>query len=156
MEAMKDILPEIRIASPCPANWDEMKGDERARFCAQCQKHVYNLSAMSAEAAAALIREKEGNLCGRLYRRADGTVLHAEDCPVGVVARQWRRVKSWAGAAASLVLLVFGAGRAQAGEKPSGKKPAPTPPDAPYVTMGAVCLPSPSPTPAPTPTPKPK
>lgn len=148
---MKDLLPEIRIASPCPANWDEMKGDERARFCAQCQKHVYNLSAMTAESAAALIQEKEGNLCGRLYRRADGTVLHAEDCPVGVVARQWRRVRSWAGAAASFVLLVLGAGRAQAGEKPAGQKPAPTPPNGSHVTMGAVCLPTPTPKPTPTP-----
>jgi len=148
---MKDILPEICIASPCPANWDEMKGDERARFCAQCQKHVYNLSALSAEAAAALIREKEGNLCGRLYRRADGTVLHAEDCPVGLVARQWRRVKSWAGAAASFALLIFGAGRAQAGEKPTGQQPSPTPPNGSYVTMGAICLPTPTPKPSPTP-----
>jgi hypothetical protein len=150
---MKSILPEIRIASPCPANWDEMTGDERARFCGQCQKHVYNLSALTAEAAAALIREKEGNLCGRLYRRADGTVIHAEDCPVGLAARQWRRVKHWAGAVASLVMLVLGAGRAQAGEKPGGAKPAPTPP-AGGATLGIIC--EPSPTPKPTPTPKPK
>ncbi len=66
-----------------------MTGDERARFCGQCQKHVYNLSELSAEAAVALIREKEGHLCGRLYRRADGTVI-TNDCPVGVRAIVWR------------------------------------------------------------------
>jgi hypothetical protein len=150
---MKNILPEIRIASPCPANWNEMTGDERARFCSQCQKHVYNLSAMTAEAAAALIREKEGNLCGRLYRRADGTVLHAEDCPVGLVARQWRKIRHGLSALASVVLLVLGAGRAQAGEKSGTKKPEPTPP-AGAATMGVICIPSPTPTPSPTPKPK--
>src|SRR5690606_3568930 len=127
-ETMKNTLAEIRVASPCPANWDEMAGDERARFCSQCRKHVYNLSAMTAEAAEALIREKEGNLCGRFHRRADGTVLHAGDCPVGLAARQWRRIKGWAGAAASLVLLIFGMGRAQGAEKPGSGKPTPTPP----------------------------
>jgi hypothetical protein len=148
---LQDTLANIQIASPCPARWDQMEGDERARFCGQCNKHVYNLSAMSAEAAAALVREKEGNLCARFYRRADGTMLHGEDCPVGLVARQWRRVKSFAGAAASLVLLLMGVSKTQAGDQASeGKKPS-LPPTS---VMGAVCLPStPSPTPAPTPKP---
>jgi len=151
---MKPPTPEIRIASPCQANWDEMQGDERARFCAQCQKHVYNLSALTAEAAADLIREKEGKLCARFYRRTDGTLLHADDCPVGLAARQWRRVRNWAGAAASFVLLVLGSNRAQADDKPNGKKPPAQPPDAPYATMGEICV-VPSPTPAASPTPKP-
>src|SRR3954452_5823731 len=38
------LLESIRIASPCKANWDDMVGDERARFCGQCAKNVYNLS----------------------------------------------------------------------------------------------------------------
>ena len=63
-----------------------MEGDERARFCATCSKSVYNLSALDAAAAAALIEETEGRLCSRIYRRRDGTVLTA-DCPVGVRGR---------------------------------------------------------------------
>ncbi len=59
-----------------------MHGDERVRFCDQCSLHVYNLSAMSRQAAEALISEKEGHLCVRLYRRADGTVL-TTDCGGG-------------------------------------------------------------------------
>lgn len=83
MKADLEILDSIRIAAPCPAEWGQMTGDERARFCGQCQKHVYNLSAMTAADAVALIREKEGQLCGRLFRRADGTVI-TSDCPVGL------------------------------------------------------------------------
>lgn len=98
------LLDDIRVASPCSARWDEMAGDDQARFCGSCQKHVYNLSAMTREAAEALVRAREGDLCVRYYRRADGTVLTA-DCPVGV---RRKRVKLVA-AAASVTALAAGA-----------------------------------------------
>src|SRR5262249_7872383 len=84
----------------------EMTGDERVRFCGLCRKNVYNLSAMSCEAAERLIEERQGQMCALLYRRADGTVL-TSDCPVGArafVAHVTRRI------AASLAgfLLLFG------------------------------------------------
>lgn len=86
-----DILANIRIASPCPARWADMIGDDRSRFCAQCEKNVYHLSGMTAEDIATLILEKEGDLCARFYQRPDGTMLTA-DCPVGA-ARFPRRLK---------------------------------------------------------------
>lgn len=85
-------LPDLQIASPCPASWAEMKGDDRARHCAACDKQVYNISAMTSEEVVALIERTEGHFCGRLYRRRDGSVLTA-DCPVGLAARAGRRVK---------------------------------------------------------------
>jgi len=91
------MLANAKIASPCNADWDQMIGDEHVRFCKSCEKNVYNLSSMTAEAAEALIVEKEGNLCARFYTRSDGTVITA-DCPVGV-RRKWVRR---AGAAAVL------------------------------------------------------
>ncbi|BCM92006.1 hypothetical protein IAD21_03885 [Abditibacteriota bacterium] len=75
-------LESIEIARPCRANWNAMTGDERARFCQSCKKNVYDFSAMTRDEAMHLIEEKEGNLCVRLHRRADGTVL-TSDCPVG-------------------------------------------------------------------------
>lgn len=146
-----DLLANVRIASPCSARWGHMVGDERARFCSECSKHVYNLSSMTAEAAAALIREKEGQLCARFYQRADGTVLTA-DCSVGA-ARGWGRIRSMftAGATAA-IMAFFGIGRVQAapaGETPVPITPAkprlgptnppPGPPTHPLV-MGVVCL----------------
>src|SRR5690349_26840 len=95
------LLTNIRVASPCPARWADMAGDNRARFCAQCQKHVYNLSEMTAEDASDLIREKEGRLCVRFYQRSDGTVLTA-DCPVGAAA-VWRQAKRLVAAAVALL-----------------------------------------------------
>jgi hypothetical protein len=59
-----------------------MAGDDRVRFCGECRKNVYDLRGMRREEAEGLLRERGGDLCVRLYRRADGTVL-TEDCPVG-------------------------------------------------------------------------
>src|SRR5689334_15547988 len=78
-------LDSVAVASPCAADWNQMRGDDRVRFCGQCQLHVYNLSDMSRREAETLINTHEGRLCGRFFRRADGTVL-TRDCPVGVRA----------------------------------------------------------------------
>ena len=60
-----------------------MEGDERVRFCDECELNVYNLSDMPEEEALKLVEEREGRLCLRFYQREDGTVL-TSDCPVGV------------------------------------------------------------------------
>src|SRR6266516_379759 len=97
-----EFLGRVKIASPCRARWQDMTGDDRSRYCHQCRKHVYNFSAMSAEEVADLIRAKEGRLCGRFYRRRDGTMLTA-NCPVGA-SRYFLRVKALAATAATLLL----------------------------------------------------
>jgi len=107
MSKFESALNNIRIASPCSANWDEMFGNERMRFCRDCKLNVYNLSGLSREEAENLVMNVEGRLCVRFYRRTDGTVL-TENCPVG-----WARVKQRANvvttAAFSLILSFFGA-----------------------------------------------
>ena len=84
------LLESIQIASPCTAKWDEMIGDERARFCAHCQKDVFNLSAMPRDEAESFMRERTAEVCVRLYKRFDGTVL-TSDCPVGVKRKRRRK-----------------------------------------------------------------
>ena len=86
---MKIDVDNIRVASPCNARWEDMDGDERARFCGQCRKHVFNLSAMTRTQIESLIREKEGKLCGRFYQRPDGRMITA-DCPTGQQRRRNR------------------------------------------------------------------
>src|SRR3954469_7473856 len=76
-------LDDISVASPCPASWRDMVGSDTVRFCASCQKNVYNLSGMKRSEAVELLQATEGRMCIRFFRRADGTVL-TEDCPVGV------------------------------------------------------------------------
>ena len=101
-------LDQIQIATPCDARWEDMLGDNRVRFCGACTKHVYNLSEMQQEEALALIQEMNGNLCVRLYRRADGTVL-TEDCPVGLLAKARQKARRvYAGAIAMGLSLMVG------------------------------------------------
>jgi hypothetical protein len=80
-------LNNIRIASPCSADWNEMYGDNRKRFCGDCKLNVFNLSGMTRDEAEALIMNAEGRLCVRFYKRADGTII-TKECPVG-----WERIK---------------------------------------------------------------
>lgn len=99
-KAKLPVLPNIRVASPCTADWNAMTGDDRVRACAKCNKNVYNLSEMTRDEAEALILAREGRLCVRYFRRSDGTIL-LKDCSVGVTQRRKRRVIA-AGAAALL------------------------------------------------------
>lgn len=83
-----------------------MQGDDKKRFCAQCKLHVHNLSGLSADEALDLLRaSRQGRLCVRLFRRADGTVL-TRDCPVGL--RQKLRA-GWARGVAMMAALWAGA-----------------------------------------------
>lgn len=101
-------LDDVRVASPCKASWDNMIGTDQVRFCRHCQKNVYNLSALSREAAEELVMRKEGRMCVRFYRRADGTML-TDDCPVGLRAIRWAAGRSWAilGGGLLCVLALF-------------------------------------------------
>lgn len=105
MAEFNNPLNNIRIASPCSANWDEMVGSERRRYCSECKLNVYNLSGMTRRDAENLILSSEGRLCVRFYRRTDGTVL-TKDCPVGWQAIK-RRVSQVAAAFASLIFAVL-------------------------------------------------
>ena len=99
-------LQQARIATPCPASWEDMRGDDRMRFCDQCSLHVYNVSELNQDEAERLIRETEGRLCGRIYRRADGTIM-TRDCPVGLRAVR-RRAARIVGRIAATVVFAAG------------------------------------------------
>ena len=98
-------LKNIKIASPCSANWDQMFGDERKRFCGECKLNVYNLSGMTSYDAENLLRNSEGRMCVRFYQRADGTIL-TKDCPVGW-ARLKKRISTVATAFVSMLLAIL-------------------------------------------------
>jgi hypothetical protein len=103
-----DILDRVVVASPCHARWEDMKGDERQRFCDECRLNVYNLSAMTRQEAVDLVTRAEGRLCAGFWRRADGTIL-TRDCPVGIAAARARATAALRRVAAALA-LVIGAG----------------------------------------------
>lgn len=79
MQTSLTVLDTITIPTDCRVSWDRMRGDERARFCSVCNQTVHNLSSMSSSEAAALLTSDDYNVCVRLYRRPDGTVV-TRDC----------------------------------------------------------------------------
>jgi hypothetical protein len=124
MSEPQDLLARVRIASPCPASWSGMEGDERVRFCRLCNLNVYNLSGMMREEAAALVAGAEGRLCARLYRRADGKVL-TRDCPTGLRAVRRRARRTAAAVLASVASLwSLASGQASSTRGGQGKEAA--------------------------------
>lgn len=99
-------LDNIKIASPCSADWDAMIGNNRQRYCGDCKLNVYNLSGMSRLEAENLILKSEGRVCVRYFKRNDGTVI-TEDCPVGWQAVKKKMSRFWT-ATASLLFTIFG------------------------------------------------
>lgn len=135
-------LNNIRVASPCKADWDEMYGDERKRFCGDCKLNVYNLSGMTRDEAEALVMNAEGRVCVRFYRRNDGTVI-TQDCPVGW-AKVRQRTRLILAAGFSMVMALFTGvlfasmfGRERTGGVTVGVLAMPTPSPLPP-TMGAI------------------
>jgi hypothetical protein len=72
-----ELLKRVTIVSPCEANWAAMNGDDRVRSCSACGKEVYNFEALTAQDAASLVVSRDGNVCGRILRRSDGTIATA-------------------------------------------------------------------------------
>jgi len=102
MPAQTELLKNLRVASPCHIGWERMSGDERVRFCDSCKLNVYNFSEMTPGEIESLLVKTEGRICGRMYRRTDGTIL-TRDCPVGLRALR-RRLSRSAGALVATVL----------------------------------------------------
>jgi hypothetical protein len=82
-----------------------MPGDNRIRHCTLCDLNVYNFSEMTEREIREMIAQREGRrVCGRIFRRADGTIL-SRDCPRGIRAAA-QRVSLWMSAALSALLAV--------------------------------------------------
>lgn len=78
---------EIRIDSPCEADWDSMTPEGRRRFCDICRKHVHDLSSMTGDEARTLLASsKTERLCVRYIHDSAGHVLFTDS-----ERRAWKR-----------------------------------------------------------------
>lgn len=83
-------LAQIRIAEPCSVSWNDMDGDDKARHCAFCNRHVHNLSAMTEDAVQDLICQTAGRLCVAFHPNADGSPKTLEYRPQTEPRWSWR------------------------------------------------------------------
>jgi carboxypeptidase family protein len=89
MSANKRRLDQLKVVSPCSTDWDRMSGDEKKRFCSECDKFVYDFSQMTRRQVEAIVSIHRGRMCARITRRHDGSLVTLEAPPVHpIVARR--------------------------------------------------------------------
>jgi hypothetical protein len=66
---------EIQIPDPCSEDWELMRPQERGRFCARCEKHVHDLSAMTEQDVRELLEGAPDDICVSYLQDARGEVL---------------------------------------------------------------------------------
>jgi hypothetical protein len=63
MSANKRRLDQLKIVSQCSTDWDRMSGDEKKRFCSECDKFVYDFSQMTRQQIEAIVSIHQGRMC---------------------------------------------------------------------------------------------
>ncbi len=61
--ARSPLLRSLRIVQACPASWAGMEGDHRVRHCSQCDRSVYDLTALMPEEVEAFLRTQRESPC---------------------------------------------------------------------------------------------
>ena len=68
-----------------------MRGNNRMRYCSMCNLKVYNFRYFKEAEIRETLQRNTGRICGRIYRRLDGTIM-TNDCQQQHVNRRACRV----------------------------------------------------------------
>lgn len=117
---MKQIPPPLVVPKPCHAEWSSMDGDERKRFCGECGKHVYNLSAMTQGEAHTFAEVTQGRECVAYIRTEDGLMQSPN-----FIERVILRIVGWRPGFATVLLAILPAALASCVSRPSAGVPMP-------------------------------
>ncbi|MGD1846544.1 MAG: hypothetical protein ACFB10_14245 [Salibacteraceae bacterium] len=60
--------PQFEMPRPCSQGWEQMDPVEKDRWCARCDKKVYDFTQASAATIQQVYQQAEGRICGRLRR----------------------------------------------------------------------------------------
>ncbi len=88
---MNPIPPACHIAKPCPKLWSDLVGDDKRRFCSQCQLHVHDLSAMQETERAEFLSAQTGSVCITYELAEDGSI--ATPVRAGKLRRMWEKTR---------------------------------------------------------------
>jgi len=112
MATRSDKLNRLIIRSACNASWEEMQGESGRRFCASCEKEVFDFAQMTPREIKARLEASRGRLCARLTREGGRlATLPPPEVASLLPARAPRRASSLA---ASVLGALLGAGSAEA------------------------------------------
>ena len=62
---MKKKTFQVNIPEPCNEDWSKMTPQEQGRFCGKCAKTIIDYSYQSDRAIAKVLKENNGQICGR-------------------------------------------------------------------------------------------
>jgi len=100
---------ELKIASPCHENFDDMQGSGAKRFCDSCSKHVTNLSDMTKVEADRFLKDSAGtSVCVRYEFNKAGQVVFGRPAP-DRVQRQIHGARKMLAAAALVMIPLLSA-----------------------------------------------
>ena len=134
------------IPNPCPKKWETMAGDEKRRFCEDCQLHVHNLSTMNARERRRVLTQAVEPVCIAYKVDPYGRMVVPAKAFSGLLARM--RLAA-AGAVASIVSLALSSCASRSSAREAGTAP-PLPTYGPEHEGGTRhSITSPSPTPVP-------
>ena len=100
MPVKKNKFDQLNVVSPCSVSWERMSGNQQQRFCGECSKTVFDFSQMTRGQIEAITFARKGQLCARITRRDDGTMMMLE--PPTMLST--RRASPLAGAVVSAIL----------------------------------------------------
>ena len=92
----KEVLDQIKIDSPCTADWDAMIGNDRVRFCSHCSLSVHHLDRITRKQALRLITRSRGRLCLRYLAGPDGRPATKSSSPLYRIMRSTSRMAAGA------------------------------------------------------------
>ena len=96
----------LRIQHPCHENWAFMSSIEQGRFCATCQKQVFDFTTFSTSDIKLFIEQRREEFCGRFYKEQfDNFNKSYQALPTPSRMKQWATV---AVLSAVVVLPSFG------------------------------------------------
>jgi hypothetical protein len=122
---MRYPIDRFKVASPCSEDWDEMRGDDRIRFCSHCNLEVHNFSAMTRREIQDLVARSNGRLCARYIHTPKGQIKTLDYTPPLVaIARRASRIAAGPLAVAMTLASASAAERRQPSEPAAAQAPA--------------------------------
>jgi hypothetical protein len=131
---------DIEIETPCPKSWGRLVGDEKRRFCSECELHVHNSAVLTREEVLDLVQSSDERVCMRIVRDGNGAPQYLDSCVPAADPREAKgpiralpRAAGW--------ILAAGAGLMSACEDtapPVDPAPHGGPPVVDVTTMGVV------------------
>lgn len=102
---------QLRISAPCSQEWNELRPEERGRYCASCRKMVVDFTGMNDQEVLQYMSRATTSVCGRLSaNQLEGQLL----VPDGSVIRNGKPARLWAFLLAGLLIT----GRVSAQSRP--------------------------------------